>query len=84
MLPPAGYLVRPSTKVTKRTGIACGQDRHGLQAVDAAQERWRAGNAPTRMALVRAGALVHKGRPLERPVDITPAEPTESTGTDIA
>jgi hypothetical protein len=36
------------------------------------------------MTLVRAGALVHQGKPLERPVDITPAEPTESTGTDIA
>jgi hypothetical protein len=40
--------------------------------IDAAQARWRAVNAPHLVALVRAGAVFHKGKLLERPVDITP------------
>jgi hypothetical protein len=56
--------------------------------IDAAQARWRAVNAPHQVALVRAGALFHKGKLLERPTDITPQvsppEPTESTGTEVA
>jgi hypothetical protein len=52
--------------------------------IDAAQARWRAVNAPHLVALVRAGAVFHKGKLLERPIDITPPEPTESTGTEVA
>jgi len=52
--------------------------------IDAAQARWRAVNAPHLVALVRAGAVFHKGKLLERPTDITPPEPTESTGTEVA
>jgi putative transposase len=51
--------------------------------IDAAQARWRAVNAPHLVALVRAGAVFHKGKLLERPTDITPPEPTESTGTEV-
>ncbi|MGF6898305.1 hypothetical protein ABIA39_008689 [Nocardia sp. GAS34] len=40
--------------------------------IEAAQTRWRAVNAPHLVALVRNGALFHKGRLLERPIDITP------------
>ncbi len=41
--------------------------------IDAAQARWRAVNAPPHLvALVRAGAVFHKGKLLERPTDITP------------
>ena len=43
--------------------------------IDAAQARWRAVNAPHLVALVRAGAVFHKGKLLERPTDITPPEP---------
>ena len=52
--------------------------------IDAAQARWRAVNAPHLVALVRAGAVFHKGKLLERPVDITPPEPAESTETEVA
>ena len=53
--------------------------------IDAAQARWRAVNAPHLVALVRAGAVFHKGKLLERPADITPAEPgDESTETEVA
>jgi putative transposase len=40
--------------------------------IDAAQARWRVVNAPRLVALVRAGAVFHKGKLLERPVDIRP------------
>ena len=52
--------------------------------IDAAQARWRAVNAPHLVALVRAGAVFHKGKLLERPVDITPTETGESTETEVA
>jgi putative transposase len=52
--------------------------------IDAAQARWRAVNAPHLVALVRAGAVFHKGKLLERPVNITPTESTESTETEVA
>ena len=48
--------------------------------IEAAQSRWRAVNAPHLVALVRADALFHKGKLLERPVDITP-EPAPDTPT---
>ena len=46
--------------------------------IDAAQTRWRAVNAPHLVALVRAGAVFHKGKLLERPIDITPTEPRQN------
>jgi putative transposase len=52
--------------------------------IDAAQTRWRAVNAPHLVALVRAGTLFHNGRLLERPIDIAPTEPSESTETEVA
>jgi putative transposase len=52
--------------------------------IEAAQTRWRAVNAPHLVALVRAGALFHNGKLLERPIDITPAEPGESSETEVA
>ncbi len=53
--------------------------------IDAAQARRRAVNAPHLVALVRAGAVFHKGKLLERPINITPAEPdVESTGAEVA
>ena len=51
--------------------------------IEAAQTRWRAVNAPRLVALVRAGALFHIGRPLERAVDITPTARAESSETDV-
>jgi hypothetical protein len=41
-------------------------------------------NAPELVALVRAGALFHKGKLLERPTDITAAPPQPSTETEVA
>jgi hypothetical protein len=52
-------------------GITRGRDRMAYKLIDAAHARWRAVNAPHRVGLVRAGALFHKGKPLERPTDTT-------------
>jgi len=51
--------------------------------IDAAQTRRRKVNAPELVALVRAGAVFHKDKPLERRTHITP-EPQESTETEVA
>jgi hypothetical protein len=52
--------------------------------IEAAQARWRVVNAPHLVALVRNGAVFHKGKLLERPVDITAAAPAESGETEVA
>jgi putative transposase len=55
------------------------------ELIDAAQARSRAVNAPHLVALVRDGAVFHKGKLLERPTDIAPPEPgAESTDTEVA
>jgi putative transposase len=76
--------VRLRTKVTKGPGSRAAGIAMAYKLIDAAQARWRAVNAPHLVALVRAGAVFHKGKLLERPVDITPAEPGESTETEVA
>lgn len=49
--------------------------------IEAAQTRWRKVNAPDLVALVRAEALFHKGKLLERPREITPTPPNGLAGT---
>jgi putative transposase len=79
--------VRLRTKVTKGPGSRRAGIAMAYKLIDAAQTRWRAVNAPHLVALVRAGATFHKGKLLERPVDITPdtsdAEPS-NTGSEVA
>lgn len=80
--------VRLRTKVTKGPGSRAAGLAMAYKLIDAAQARWRAVNAPHLVALVRAGAVFHKGKLLERPVDITPPEPADNpatpTGTEVA
>ncbi|MCX2935040.1 IS256 family transposase [Mycobacterium sp. CVI_P3] len=80
--------VRLRTKVTKGPGSRAAGIAMAYKLIDAAQARWRAVNAPHLVALVRAGAVFHKGKLLERPTDITPPESatTEATsaGTEVA
>jgi len=80
--------VRLRTKVTKGPGSRAAGIAMAYKLIDAAQARWRAVNAPHLVALVRAGAVFHKGKLLERPVDITPAEPPttepETDGSEVA
>jgi transposase-like protein len=76
--------VRLRTKVTKGPGSRAAGIAMAYKLIDAAQARWRAVNAPHLVALVRAGAVFHKGKLLERPTDITPAKTGESTETEVA
>ena len=76
--------VRLRTKVTKGPGSRAAGLAMAYKLIDAAQARWRAVNAPHLVALVRAGAVFHKGKLLERPIDISPAEPDESSETEVA
>jgi transposase-like protein len=79
--------VRLRTKVTKGPGSRDAGIAMAYKLIDAAQARWRSVNAPHLVALVRAGAVFHKGKLLERPIDITPdtshAEP-ETAGSEVA
>jgi putative transposase len=72
------------TKVTKGPGSRAAGIAMAYKLIDAAQARWRAVNAPHLVALVRLGAVFHKGKLLERPINITPAQPGESAGTEVA
>jgi len=80
--------VRLRTKVTKGPGSRAAGIAMAYKLIDAAQARWRAVNAPHLVALVRAGALFHKGKLLERPIDITPADPStaesDTAGSEVA
>lgn len=76
--------VRLRTKVTKGPGSRAAGLAMTYKLIDAAQARWRAVNAPHLVALVRAGAVFHKGKLLERSIDITPPEPTGNTNNPAA
>jgi len=80
--------VRLRTKVTKGPGSRAAGIAMAYKLIDAAQARWRAVNAPHLVALVRAGAVFHKGKLLERPTNITPPQSADSTdpttGTEVA
>jgi transposase-like protein len=82
--------VRLRTKVTKGPGSRAAGLAMAYKLIDAAQARWRKVNAPELVALVRAGAVFHKGKLLERPSAITPpaAQPTPNeaipAGSDVA
>jgi putative transposase len=59
--------VRLRTKVTKGPGSKAAGLAMVFKLIEAAQDRWRAVNAPHLVALVRAGAKFEKGVIVERP-----------------
>ncbi len=59
--------VRLRTKVTKGPGSRAAGLAMAFKLIEAAQQRWRAVNAPHLVALVRAGAKFEKGVLIERP-----------------
>ena len=71
-------------KVTKGPGSRAAGPAMAYKLIEAAQTRWRAVNSPHLVELVRNGAVFHKGKLLERLVDITPAKPDESDKTEVA
>jgi transposase-like protein len=79
--------VRLRQRVTKGPGSRAAGIAMAYKLIDAAQARWRAVNAPHLVALVRAGAVFHKGKLLERPSSITPEPSTanhETVGSEVA
>jgi transposase-like protein len=76
--------VRLRTKVTKGPGSRAAGLAMAYKLIESAQTRWRAVNAPHLVALVRNGALFHKGKLLERPIDITPTDEDHSGATEVA
>jgi transposase-like protein len=71
--------VRLRTRVTKGPGSRAAGMAMAYKLIEAAQARWRAVNAPHLVALVRAGATFNKGKLLERPTNITPPEPADTS-----
>jgi transposase-like protein len=59
--------VRHRTKVTKGPGSRAAGLAMAFKLIQAAQDRWRAVNAPHLVALVRAGATFTGGKLVERP-----------------
>jgi len=73
------------TKVTKGPGSRAAGIAMAYMLIDAAQAHGRVVKAPHLVAVVRAGAVFHKGKLLERPVDITPTESDAgSTDSEVA
>src|SRR5437899_9819037 len=58
--------VRHRTKVTKGPGSSAAGLAMAFKLIEAAQDRWRAVNAPHLVALVRAGATFINGKLIER------------------
>jgi transposase-like protein len=61
--------VRLRTKVTKGPGSKGAGLAMAFKLIEAAQDRWRAVNAPHLVALVRAGVRFEKGVMIERSID---------------
>jgi transposase-like protein len=59
--------VRNRSKITKGPGSRAAGLAMAFKLIEAAQERWRAVNAPHLVALVRAGATFEAGKLVERP-----------------
>jgi len=86
-MPALPLAVRGGTEVTKDAGSRAAGIAMAYKLIDAAQARWRAVNAPHLVALVRAGATFHKGKLLERPIDIRPEtsnDQPEIAGSEVA
>jgi transposase-like protein len=59
--------VRHRSKITKGSGSRAAGLAMAFKLIEAAQDRWRAVNAPHLVALVRAGATFEAGKLVERP-----------------
>ena len=66
--------VRHRTKVTRGPGSRAAGLAMAFKLIQAAQDRWRAVNAPQLVALVRAGAVFVNGKLVERPAETSQPE----------
>jgi transposase-like protein len=71
--------VRHRTKITRGPGSKAAGLAMAFKLIMAAQDRWRAVNAPHLVALVRAGATFVNGKLAERPEDQLPVTPSVKT-----
>ena len=84
--------VRPRTEVTQGPGSKAAGIALAFKLIDAAQERWRAVNAPHLVALVRAGTRFACGKLVEHdPVlqatqaaDDTPVQPPAASNQPVS
>ena len=65
--------VRHRTKITRGPGSRASGLAMAFKLIEAAQDRWRAVNAPHLVALVRTGARFERGKLVERPTHDTAA-----------
>ena len=71
--------VRHRTKITRGPGSKTAGLAMAFKLIMAAQDRWRAVNAPHLVALVRAGARFVNGKLIEREEDQQAIEPSVET-----
>jgi transposase-like protein len=71
--------VRHRTKITRGPGSKAAGLAMAFKLIMAAQDRWRAVNAPHLVALVRAGAVFVNGKLVERPEDQQDIAPSVET-----
>ena len=64
--------MRHRTKITKGSGSKAAGLAMAFKLIEAAQQRWRAVNAPHLVALVSVGAHFERGKLVERPPSPTP------------
>jgi transposase-like protein len=74
--------VRHRTKVTKGPGSKAAGIAMAFKLIEAAQERWRAVNAPHLVALVRAGARFEGGKLVERDPELEATQTATQTATE--
>jgi len=72
-------MVRHRTKITRGPGSKAAELAMAFKLIMAAQDRWRAVNAPHLVALVRAGAVFVNGKLAERPEDQQAVTPPAET-----
>jgi transposase-like protein len=65
--------VRHRTRITKGPGSRAAGLAMAFKLIEAAQDRWRAVNAPHLVALVRTGATFVNGKLVERPAEVVAA-----------
>ena len=61
--------VRHRTKITRGPGSRAAGLAMAFKLIEAAQDRWRAVNAPHLVTLVRAGAVFEAGKLVKQPDD---------------
>ncbi|MGH3431342.1 MAG: IS256 family transposase [Thermocrispum sp.] len=76
--------VRHRQKLTRGPGSRAAGLAMAFMLMQAAQDRWRAVNAPHLVALVRAGAEFKDGKLVERPDDLTTTQTTANGNREAA